>query len=58
MDEYTANPDDVRSKYAAGVDAEEAERRRRAFDRMVRQIQDEAYEDGQADADFFGRDGH
>lgn len=51
MDEYTASLEDVRMTYVfdnpvAAYDLEVRERRERAFDRLVRQIQDESFEDG------------
>jgi hypothetical protein len=49
MDEYTANMLEVRELYINAVrpgDPEIAELRARAFDRLIRQIEDEAYEDG------------
>lgn len=50
--EYTANLDDVREAYVWDKtrNPEEMERRGRAFDRLVRQIQDEAFEDGENQA--------
>jgi hypothetical protein len=47
MAEYTANLQDVKQAYV--IDAlypEDMPERERAFDRLIRQIQDEAYEDG------------
>lgn len=53
--EYIANLDDAKTTYvydntAAAYDLELRARRERAFDRLIREIQDEAYEEGQAEA--------
>ena len=53
--EYIANLDDAKTAYVyenpnAAWDLELRARRERAFDRMVREIQDESYEEGQAEA--------
>lgn len=50
MPEYIANLMDARQAYifatTDGYDPELAEVRGRAFDRMIREVQDEAFEDG------------
>ena len=53
--EYIANLDDAKTTYvydnpAAAYDLDLRARRERAFDRMIREIQDEAYEEGQTEA--------
>lgn len=51
MDEYTASLQDVRHTYVydnpvAAYDLEVRGQRERAFDRLIREVQDEAFEDG------------
>lgn len=48
MAEYTANLSDLRDMYITHGyhTADEQEARGRAFDRLIRQIQDEAHEEG------------
>lgn len=51
MNEYTASLDDIKTAYVydnpvAAYDQEYRARRERAFDRLIREIQDEAYEEG------------
>lgn len=58
MNEYTAALDDLKVIYvydspAAAYDLELRAQRERAFDRMIREIQDEAYEDGYNDRAAF-----
>lgn len=57
--EYTAPVEDVcRSYVTDALHPDDMSRRQRAFERMIREIEDAAYEQGQADALAFGRDGH
>ena len=58
MNEYITNLHDVKAAYvyenpATAYDLELRSLRERAFDRMIREIQDEAYEDGYNDRAAF-----
>ncbi len=51
MDEYTASLQDVRHTYVydspvAAYDLDVREQRERAFDRLIRQVQNEYYDEG------------